>query len=122
MADLIDRQAAIEKIHWLGLDNDTAIMCDLAIRALPPVHVEPMRWIPVSERQPEEYGIYLACNKRGVILITRYGIYEEKGVKAIGWGDEDLGEWPTFYHHSPRNKIIAWMPLPKAFSESEGQA
>ena len=32
--DAISRQAAIEKIHWLGLDNDTAIKCDLAIRAL----------------------------------------------------------------------------------------
>ena len=35
--DAISRQAAIEKIHWLGLDHDTAIKCDLAIRALPPV-------------------------------------------------------------------------------------
>ena len=37
MNDLISRQAAIEKIHWLGLDHDTAIKCDLAIRALPSV-------------------------------------------------------------------------------------
>lgn len=36
--DAISRQAAIEKIHWLGLDNDTAIKCDLAIRALPSVN------------------------------------------------------------------------------------
>ena len=36
--DAISREAAIEKIHWLGLDNDTAIMCDLAIRALPSVN------------------------------------------------------------------------------------
>ena len=35
--DAISRQAALEKIHWLGLDNDTTIMCDLAIRALPSV-------------------------------------------------------------------------------------
>ena len=35
--DAISRQAAIEKIHWLGLDHDTAIKCDLAIRALSPV-------------------------------------------------------------------------------------
>lgn len=38
MTNLIDRQAALEKIHWLGLDNDTAIKCDLAIRALPSVN------------------------------------------------------------------------------------
>lgn len=36
--DAISRQAAIEKIHWLGLDNDTTIMCDLAIHALPSVN------------------------------------------------------------------------------------
>lgn len=35
--DAISRRAAIEKIYWLGLDHDTAIMCDLAIRALPSV-------------------------------------------------------------------------------------
>lgn len=35
--DAISRRAAIEKIHWLGIDNDTAIMCGLAIRALPSV-------------------------------------------------------------------------------------
>ena len=36
--DAISRRAAIEKIHWLGIDNDTAIKCDLAIRALPSVN------------------------------------------------------------------------------------
>jgi hypothetical protein len=36
--DAISRQASIEKIHWLGLDNDTAIKCDLAICALPSVN------------------------------------------------------------------------------------
>ena len=39
--DAISRQAAVEKIHWLGLDNDTAILCGLAIRALP--SVQPIR-------------------------------------------------------------------------------
>ena len=41
MNDLISRQAALEKIHWLGLDNDTAIKCDLAICALPSVNPQP---------------------------------------------------------------------------------
>lgn len=46
-SDAISRQAAIEKIHWLGLDRDTAILCDLAIRSLPSVHAEPRtgHWI-----------------------------------------------------------------------------
>ena len=38
--DAISRQAALEKIHWLGLDNDTTIKCDLAIRALSPVNTQ----------------------------------------------------------------------------------
>jgi len=44
----ISRQAAIEKIHWLGLDSDTAIKCDLAIRALPSVNSQEQKtghWI-----------------------------------------------------------------------------
>ena len=38
--DAISRQAALEKIHWLGLDNDTTIKCDLAIRALSPINTQ----------------------------------------------------------------------------------
>lgn len=37
--DAISRQAVIEKIYWLGLDHDTAVMCDLAIRAMSPVQL-----------------------------------------------------------------------------------
>lgn len=50
--DAISRRAAIEKIHWLGLDNDTAIKCDLAIRALPSVNSQEPKtghWINVNE-------------------------------------------------------------------------
>ena len=50
--DAISRQAALEKIHWLGLDNDTTIKCDLAIRALSPVNTQEPKtghWINVNE-------------------------------------------------------------------------
>ena len=56
----ISRQAAIEKIHWLGLDNDTAIKCDLAIRALSPVNTqEPKtgRWKQISPARIYECDI-----------------------------------------------------------------
>lgn len=60
MSDLIDRQAALEKIHWLGLDNDTATKCDLAIRALP--SATPSRPTEPSEdtisRQAVDEAIY----------------------------------------------------------------
>lgn len=60
--DAISRQAAIEKIHWLGLDHDTAIKCDLAIRALPSVNPQEPKtghWIETAE----EY--YKAVNEYG---------------------------------------------------------
>lgn len=58
--DAISRQAAIEKIHWLGLDNDTTIKCDLAIRALSSVNTQEPKtghWIKddITERSKSAY-------------------------------------------------------------------
>ena len=104
--DMISRRAAIEKIHWLGLDHDTAIKCDLAIRALPSVHAEPMQWIPVSERLPEESDLYLVsvADASAYVDATYYDVKEGKW-RELEWNEE----------------VIAWMPLPKPY-ESEEQA
>ena len=57
--DAISRQAAIEKIHWLGLDNDTAIMCDLTIRTLPSVN--PQEPSDISNEQEPKTGHWIWC-------------------------------------------------------------
>ena len=85
-------------------DYDTAFK--MGIKAL---EQEP-RWIPVSERLPEENGQYLVTVKN----LTGYeqlsnNVFEceffEKDWIFKGWKD---------------NKVIAWMPLPKPYkAESE---
>ncbi len=75
---------------------------DMAIKAL-----EQTRWIPVSERLPEEEGNYLVYYNDGYIAVS---------------------EW----HPNPYEKIcfdllpsliVAWMPLPPSYEpqESEGE-
>lgn len=66
--DAISRQAAIEKIHWLGLDNDTAIKCDLALRALPSVKPQESktgRWIIDKGSLDAFYGEVCKCSECG---------------------------------------------------------
>lgn len=66
---------------------------------------------------PKEYGWYLTQTVRGVIDKQYYGVHKEKDKSLIGWGDTDMGEYPHYSHHHPKNKVIAWMPLPKPYIE-----
>ena len=72
----------------------------LAVKAL-----EADRWIPVSERLPEEMGTYLVTleykeHGKGITTLWYHG-------KQIGW---DL---------RVADVVIAWKPLPKPYTESE---
>ena len=57
-------------------------------------------WVPVSERLPEEDGLYLITEKSG-----RVGMYtfHNQGNSKEYW----------------RRCALAWMPLPKPYKESE---
>lgn len=70
------------------------------------------KWIPVTERLPKpgEYigdvaKYYLVQNEYGDMLVARYTHSEY---------------WEQIYQHKPYvDKIVAWMPLPEPYKESE---
>jgi hypothetical protein len=66
---------------------------------------EQTRWIPCSEKMPEEMGTYMTTidyGEHGLVAGQRY--YYGKGLK---WNDEC---------------VIAWMPLPEPYeAEMEGE-
>lgn len=83
----------------------------MAMKAL-----EQTRWIPVSERLPEENGQYLITVKYKPEA-SYENIYAEHGE----WTD---GQWDMFCfgHCGEVEDIVAWMPLPEPYkAESEGE-
>lgn len=97
--DLISRQAAIEAIY----DNKDRLNIAQAIRELPSVNPQEPKWIPVSERLPEESGEYLITIK-------------DRTYRGISWFYSSDKKW------SYRNaEIIAWMPLPKPYEPQESE-
>jgi hypothetical protein len=63
------------------------------------------RWIPVTERLPEENGTYLACYEDATVLLDWFN-----------------GKW-FFYRTNPAveetGTIIAWRPLPEPYEAEE---
>ena len=85
--------------------------------------MEQTRWIPVSERLPEEYGEYLIswiCDqqKKPLIAISECEVTntwnDRLGVFDVNWlYDEYMSAYTNI-------KVIAWMPLPEPYkAESE---
>ena len=115
MRDLIDRQAAIDALvaeartvdsHYL--ESERIIHESDAVEVismLPSAQSKTGRWIPCSERLPEEFGEY---------LVTK---------KAIGWNCEEYNSNDIAYFDNEgfhkADKVIAWMPLPEPWKGEE---
>jgi len=106
--DTIDRQSAIDKFEpWLKVEGYSEgernmikdVLYELTV--MPSAQSE-QRWIPCSERLPEEGQNCLVCDK-GSIGIDAY----------IGHGNPYNWKWYVRDHE-------AWMPLPEPYqSEAE---
>ena len=99
--DIISRNAVLKPYERLK-DEDTISVWLIRknIEQQPSVNQEP-RWIPVSERLPEIQNSsdeYLVTLKRGGIYIATFTECNRK-------------HWWTY------DDVIAWMPLPKSYSE-----
>lgn len=70
-----------------------------------------MRWIPVSERLPEESGNYMTC----IYNEERDG-YKLRQIWFAHENDYDIDEsgWSELYYFE---RVVAWMPLPEPYRE-----
>lgn len=123
MSDCISRQMAIDAIDKI-FPNDPmkseytqGITCGAAlaeeyIKQLPSAEPEP-KWIPCSERLPEEDGQYL--------ITVKYKHVDGYDDVYAEHGDWDNGKWDMFNfgHCGEVEGILAWMPLPEPYKGGE---
>ena len=105
MSDCIDRQTLINLLTsraetLRGLYGDlggAASGVRKLVQAMPSAEPE-WKWIPVTERLPEDSETVLITHKGGVSFGWYNGIYWERGAST---------------KHRPLQTVIAWMPLPE---------
>ena len=98
MAEYIEREAA------LSAQNKSMNLseCRKRLESIPAADVRPVKWIPVTERLPEDLTRVIVFCEDGV----SYGLCEH-----LIAGDEEVVEWHDFLHYpiTPTH----WMPLPE---------
>ena len=97
----IDRQEAIIAINALprvNIDKLEPSDVENVLTELPPVSTE--QWIPCEKDLPKE--------EQEVLMVTKYKFY------YTGYYHESDKEW--FSDGSKIKNVIAWMPLPEAYS------
>lgn len=107
--DCISREAVLNTLDVMdkALDENRTVeaykeLLKECYKALPPVTPKP-RWIPVSERLPEESGSYLTTTRNNAVRVNHF--YAGHGHQVFGY----------------RNNVIAWMPLPAPYKEGESE-
>lgn len=121
--DCISRTRTIERLKLNlpiseGADNSRdrqrymQAMADIqAIKEMPSVTPQEPRWIPVTERLPEDYVTVMATVEGYVEPEARYS-------KRDGWEwayESGTGYWEEL------DGVIAWMPLPEPYKKSEDE-
>ena len=126
--DLISRQAAIDvadAVWSVTGDKNVAKVWD-QIKDLPSAQPE-QRWIPCSERLPEERDWYLGIFKEPdtgwinpIPFICDYLLgTKTKATTKEGWilkGHTDREEYIDYYFNL---ECVAWMPLPEPYKGGE---
>ena len=127
--DCISRQAtinAVKRIHPVDIDCDCTLYDRVdvmyVLNDLPSVTPQELRWIPVSEKLPNDRDWYLGIFKEpdtGWInplpFICDYVGRETKATTKEHWilrGFTDMDEHIDYYFNL---ECVAWMPLPPSY-------
>ena len=106
MSDLISRQAAIDEIkavyEWHDVVTEDRMIQHFKV--LP--SVQEQRWIPVTERLPEEDGVY---------IVTYKIPHEGKDIESFGVGVKHFIGRLKMWSMNDLSTPIAWMPLPEPY-------
>ena len=121
MAEYIDREALLKAMsyhnyypkgkHFLkGIETAEEI-----IEHFPAADVQPVKWIPVTERLPEEY--------KNVLCYYEYFRFGEFNCmfRTIDRGYYGNGIWGGEAGQGLKNKVLAWMPLPEPPKDKDGE-
>lgn len=75
-------------------------------------HEAKTRWIPCSERLPEEEGEYVTTLKDYMGEFTSSHAFDGKEFGFYSHDEHDNVKW------NPVTNVIAWMPLPEPYKET----
>lgn len=110
--DCVSRQAMIDSIDSIREHHGGMLDVRLVATQMPPV-TPTQRWIPVSERLPED---------RNIVLVTAYW-HENYQVMMASYFGEGLWWCVPFNNcgdHMQKLNPKAWKPLPKPYEEKRG--
>ena len=122
MNDLISRQAAIDATWFEPSYTDPLnVLTEVRdrLKALPSAQPEP-RWIPCSERLPEEYGEFLVTmTEKAKAKDLGFDIDEtyirKMRYNSNGW--QLPRHIPSWINEAVKDEVLAWMPLPEPYKE-----
>lgn len=111
--DLISRQAAVEAVQDVDTRETVSVREAVkAIKALPSAEPKHGEWIPCSERLPEDDAL---------VLVSYVDPRENAGDIWIGWHEMENVWYIDGEERSQErgNEVLAWMPLPEPYKESD---
>lgn len=97
LSEAMEKLAEFEEKEKCGEWLDAIELAKIAIA------LQSQKWIPVSERLPEDNTDVIVCFYSGIVTEMRY------------W---ENGNFQGIYEHTTKS-IVAWMPLPEPYREEE---